>query len=323
VPSRLSCGVLCVTLFRLAPQYTSNIMPNLTQSDASPKDLGDQPPFEESRQPTPGIEKKMQQQPDHGEESYQGRDRLRDKVALITGGDSGIGKAIAIAYAREGAHVAFGYLPAEEEDARDTVRWIESSGRRALPMAGDVQDEPHCRQLVDRTIQELGGLDILVNNAAFQMTHESIEEVSSEEWERTLRTNLSAMFYLCKAALPRMQQGGAIINTTSVQAYQPTGKLLAYATTKGAIVTFTKGLSELAIERGVRVNAVAPGPVWTPLIPATMPEEKVKHFGQNSRLGRPAQPAELAHSYVFLAALEESSYITGSVMDLTGGKMLP
>ncbi|HEY2018508.1 MAG TPA: SDR family oxidoreductase [Bryobacteraceae bacterium] len=294
-----------------------------TTTETHPKDRGQKPPFPEPKQSAPGSEQEMQTRPDHGEQSYRGLDRLRDKVALITGGDSGIGKAVAIAYAREGADVAFSYLPEEEEDARETVHWIEEAGRRALPVPGDLTDENYCRGLVERTLGEFGRLDILVNNAAYQMTHEKLDEFSSEEWDHTFRTNIYAMFHLSKAALPRMKKGGAIINTASVQAYQPKGHLLAYATTKGAIVTFTKALSELAIEEGVRVNAVAPGPVWTPLIPSTMPEEKVKEFGKSDKLERPAQPAELAPAYVFLAATQESSYIVGSVLDLTGGRMLP
>lgn len=298
-------------------------MPSETITERNLKERGEKPPFPEKKQGPPGSEQEMRHKPDHGEDSYRGFDRLRGRAALITGADSGIGKAVAIAYAREGADVAISHLPEEEEDARETVRWVKDAGRRALALPGDVRDERYCRDLVDRTFAEFGRLDILVNNAAFQMTHNSIEEFSSEEWDRTFRTNIYAMFFLSKAALPRMREGGAIINTASVQAYKPTGKLLAYATTKGAIVTFTKALSELAIERGVRVNAVAPGPVWTPLIPSTMPEKKVEQFGQESPLERPAQPAELAPAYVFLAAERESSYITGSVLDLTGGKMLP
>ena len=297
-------------------------MPNSTYVDSDPKDLHDKPPFEEPRQSTPGRETEMRNKPDHGEKTYRGSGRLRGKVALITGGDSGIGRAVAIAYAREGADVAFGFLPEEREDASETTRWIKDAGRKALELPGDIRDESQCRQLVDRTVSELGSLDILVNNAAFQMTHKKLEEFTSEEWDRTFRTNIYAMFYLAKAAVPHMKDGGAIVNTASVQAYQATGQLLAYATTKGAIVTFTKALSELLIEQGIRVNAVAPGPVWTPLIPSTMPEEKVKQFGGNSAMTRPAQPAELAPAYVFLAS-GESSYITGSVMDLTGGKKLP
>jgi hypothetical protein len=291
--------------------------------EKNPKESGKKPPFEEPRQSPPGSEQEMRTKPDHGESSYQGSGRLRDKVALITGADSGIGKAVAIAFAREGADVAFSYLTQEEQDAQETMRWIENAGRRVMPMPGDIKEERYCRDLVERTVGDLGRLDILVNNAAFQMTHQKLEEFSSDEWDHTFRTNIYSMFYLAKAALPRMKSGGAIINTTSVQAYKPNGTLLAYATTKGAIVTFTKALSELAAEQGVRVNAVAPGPVWTPLIPSTMPDEKVKQFGRNDTFERPAQPAELAPAYVFLAATQDSSYITGSVLDLTGGRMLP
>jgi NAD(P)-dependent dehydrogenase (short-subunit alcohol dehydrogenase family) len=298
-------------------------MANQTTTETHPKHRGEKPPFEEKRQNPPGSEQEMRTRPDHGEQSYRGLDRLKEKVALITGGDSGIGKAVAIAYAREGADVAFSYLPEEEKDAQETVQWVREAGRRVLPMPGNLRDEQYCRELVDRTLREFGRLDILVNNAAYQMTHEKLEEFSSEEWDHTFRTNIYAMFHLSKAALPRMQTGGAIINTASVQAYKPNGNLLAYATTKGAIVTFTKALAQLAAEQGVRVNSVAPGPVWTPLIPSTMPDKKVKEFGKQDLLERPAQPAELAPSYVFLAATLESSYITGSVVDVTGGRMLP
>ena len=297
-------------------------MPTETR-EKNPKESGKKPPFEEPQQQPPGSEQEMRTKPDHGESSYRGTERLRDKVALITGADSGIGKAVAIAFAREGADVAFSYLPQEEQDAQETIHWIEDAGRRAMPMPGDLKNEQYCRDLVERTIGDLGKLDILVNNAAFQMTHQKLEEFSSEEWDFTFRTNIYGMFYLSKAGLPRMKEGGAIINTASVQAYKPNGTLLAYASTKGAIVTFTKALSELAAEHGVRVNAVAPGPVWTPLIPSTMPEQKVKQFGKSDTFERPAQPAELAPAYVFLAATQDSSYITGSVLDLTGGRMLP
>lgn len=298
-------------------------MPQNTLTETSdPRQREPKPPLEEARQQPPGTEAKMRTKPDHGEESYRGYGRLQDKVALITGADSGIGRAVAIAYAREGANVCFGHLPEEEKDARETLRWVEEAGRKAIAIPGDIRDERFCREMVDRAMADLGRLDILVNNAAYQMTHNSIEEFSSEEWDRTFRTNIYAMFYLAKAALPRMKPGSAIINTASVQAYQPSGRLLAYASTKGAIVTFTKALAELAVQRGVRVNAVAPGPVWTPLIPSTMPNEKVNRFGGDSPMTRPAQPAELAPAYVFLAC-GESSYVTGSVMDLTGGEMLP
>jgi NAD(P)-dependent dehydrogenase (short-subunit alcohol dehydrogenase family) len=297
-------------------------MPSQT-IESDPKTRGKKPPFDEPKQSPPGSEQEMRNKPDHGEQSYRGFDRLHGKVALITGADSGIGKAVAIAYAREGADVVISYLPEEEQDAQDTVRWIEEAGRRTLAMPGNLTDESYCRELVDRTFSEFGRLDILVNNAAYQMTHQDIEEWSSEEWDHTFRTNIYAMFCLSKAALPRMPKGGAIINTASVQAYEPKGHLLAYATTKGAIVTFTKALSDLAIEKGIRVNAVAPGPVWTPLIPSTMPQEKTKDFGKSDKVERPAQPAELAPAYVFLAATQDSSYITGSIVDLTGGRKLP
>lgn len=297
-------------------------MADRTFMEQHPRELHEKPPFDEPPQATPGIETEMRTKPDHGGESYVGYGRLRNKVALITGADSGIGRAIAIAYAREGADLALGFLPEEHEDAAETVRWVEQAGRKALTVPGDVRDERHCRDLVDKAIASFGRLDVVVNNAAYQMTHEKIEEFSSEEWDRTFRTNIYSMFHISKAALARMEEGGAIINTASVQAYQPKGSLLAYATTKGAIVTFTKALSQLAIERGIRVNAVAPGPVWTPLIPSTMPKPHVSKFGQSSQMERPAQPAELAPAYVYLAT-NDSTYVTGSVMDLTGGKMLP
>jgi NAD(P)-dependent dehydrogenase (short-subunit alcohol dehydrogenase family) len=251
-----------------------------TQIPADPRADYKKPPFEEPFQSPPGRESQMREKPDHGEESYRGLARLRGKAALITGGDSGIGRAIAIAYAREGADIAIAYLPEEEEDAQETARWVEAAGQQCLRVPGDIQDESHCTKLVGQTLDKFGRLDVLVNNAALQRTHEKLEEFSSQEWDQTFRTNIYSMFYLSKIAVPQMKPGSAVINTASVQAYQPNGKLLAYATTKGAIVTFTKALAELAIERGVRVNAVAPGPVWTPLIPSTMPAEKVKHFGE-------------------------------------------
>jgi NAD(P)-dependent dehydrogenase (short-subunit alcohol dehydrogenase family) len=292
----------------------------LKQPAENPKEQGPKPPFPEQQQPPPGLEQQMQPRPDYGEQSYRGSGRLTGKAAIITGGDSGIGRAVALAFAREGADVLISYLN-EEIDAQETVRAVEEAGRTALAIPGDIGDERHCRQIVEQALERFGKLDILVNNAAFQMTHEGIQELSSEEFERTFRTNIFAMFYLCKAALPKMEQGGAIINTTSIQAYQPSSSLLAYASTKGAIVTFTKALAEEAIEQGVRVNAVAPGPVWTPLIPSTMPEQQVRQFGKQTPAGRPAQPAELAPVYVFLAS-PESSYVIGEVIGVTGGKPL-
>jgi NAD(P)-dependent dehydrogenase (short-subunit alcohol dehydrogenase family) len=286
----------------------------------NPTDQQPKPPYPEQRQSPPGLEAEMRPQPDYGLESYRGSGRLLDKAALVTGGDSGIGRAVALAFAREGADVLISYLD-EEPDARQTVRVIEEAGRKAIAVPGDIGDEAHCRRLIRRAIGELGHLDILVNNAAYQMTREGIAGISSEEFDRTLRTNLYAMFYLCKAALPEMREGGTVINTTSIQAYQPSPSLLAYAMTKGAIVTFTKGLAQDAIERGIRVNAVAPGPVWTPLVVSTMPEDHTSQFGENTPMGRAAQPAELAPLYVFLAS-QESSYITGEVVGVTGGKPL-
>jgi NAD(P)-dependent dehydrogenase (short-subunit alcohol dehydrogenase family) len=263
----------------------------------------------------------MHQQPDYGEQTYRGHGRLQGRKALITGADSGIGRAVALAFAREGADVLISYLN-EHEDAKETARIVREAGRKAVTADGTIEDVRHCEELVDRAFRELGGLDILVNNAAFQATHERIEELNPEEWDKTFKTNISAMFYLCRAALPRMPEGSVILNTASVQAYQPSPTLLAYASTKGAIVTFTKALSGLALKQGIRVNAVAPGPVSTPLIPSTMPEKAVREFGKTNPQERPAQPAELAPMYVFLAS-DESRYITGGIFDVTGGKMLP
>ena len=286
-----------------------------------PTEQGAKPPFPTTDIAYPGLESEMEPRPDYGEESYQGHGRLQGRSAIITGGDSGIGRAVAVAFAREGADVLISYL-SEESDAQETARVVKEAGRKAITVGGDIGDEAHCQAIIERAAQEFGQVDILVNNAAFQMSREGIAEISSEEFDRTLKTNLYAMFYLCKAALPRMQAGGVIINTTSIQAYQPSPNLLAYAATKGAIVTFTKGLAKEAIEKGIRVNAVAPGPVWTPLIPATMPPENVEQFGKQSPMGRPAQPVELASSFVFLAS-QESSFITGEVIGVTGGQPLP
>jgi NAD(P)-dependent dehydrogenase (short-subunit alcohol dehydrogenase family) len=286
----------------------------------NPQDKEPKPPFPDQPQEPPGLESEMTPAPDYGEQSYKGSGKLKGKAAIITGGDSGIGRAVALAFAREGADVLISYLN-EEEDAQKTRAVVEKEGRKCLTVAGDIGEEAHCKKIVEQAAKEFGRIDILVNNAAFQMTHDSIQELSSEEFDRTFRTNIYAMFYLCKAALPEMKEGGAIINTASIQAYQPDAMLLAYASTKGAIVTFTKALSEEAIEQGIRVNAVAPGPIWTPLIPATMPEEKVKTFGQDTPMKRAGQPAELAPVFVFLAS-DDSSYITGEVIGVTGGKPL-
>ncbi len=288
-------------------------------SRKDPKTRAPKPPFHERPQKFPGREDKMQLHPDHGEQSYRGLGRLTGKTALITGGDSGIGRAVAIAFAREGANVAISHLHEEESDAQETMQWVEEAGRQGLAIPGDVRDDTYCRKLVQRVSDELGPLNILVNNAAYQMTYENISEISAEEWDQTFRTNIYAMFYLCQAALPHMKPGDVIINTSSIQAYEPNPSLLPYAATKAAIVNFTKGLSKLVLKQGIRVNSVAPGPVWTPLIPATMPEEKTLNFGANTPFERPAQPAELAPLYVFLAS-EESSYVTGEVFGATGGR---
>jgi len=289
-----------------------------------PKAQYPEPPFPKQQQEPPGTEAELKPKADHGQESYEGSGRLTDRVALITGGDSGIGKAVAIAFAREGADVVVSYLGGvEEADAADTAEWVEKAGRRALTVAGDIQDPEFCSSLVKRADDELGHLDILVNNAAWQVSGDRIEEVTTDEWQRIFRTNIEAIFHLSKAAVPRLREGGTIINTTSIQAYSPSPELLPYAATKGAIVTFTKGLAQDpgVLERGLRVNAVAPGPIWTPLIPSTMPPEKAAKFGENTPLGRAGQPAELAPVYVFLAS-QESSYITGEVIGVTGGRPL-
>ena len=270
------------------------------------------------QQNPPGTTAEMMPLPDHGEDSYVGSGKLTGKVALITGADSGIGRAIAIAFAREGADVVLSYL-SEDEDAHSTAKLVEQAGRRALVIAGDITSESHCQHLVDAAVTQLGGLDILVNNAAFQRTYEDISEITAEEWDTTYRTNIYAPFFLSKAAVPHMKRGSSIINTTSIQSKSPSGALLAYASTKGAISNFTAGLAEMLGEKGIRVNAVAPGPIWTPLIPSTMPPERVASFGKDTPLGRVGQPAELAAAYVLLAS-KEASYMTGSVIAVTGGE---
>jgi hypothetical protein len=256
---------------------------------------------------------------DHGEQSYRGCGRLRGRAAIITGGDSGIGRAVALAFAREGADVLISYL-SEHEDARESVRLVEDAGRRAVAVAGDVGEISHCAAIVDRAMAEFERLDILVNNAAYQQVHDSITEHPAEEIEHIFRTNILAMFWLCQAAVPHMRDGAAIINTASIQAYEPSPTLLPYATTKGAIVTFTKGLAQELTPKGIRVNAVAPGPVWTPLIPMSMPEEQIEQFGADTPVGRTAQPAELAPPYVFLAS-DEARFVSGEILAVTGGKL--
>jgi NAD(P)-dependent dehydrogenase (short-subunit alcohol dehydrogenase family) len=270
------------------------------------------------QQTPPGSHAAMEPVPDCGEASYVGSGRLEGKVALVTGGDSGIGRAVAIAYAREGADVAISYL-SEQEDAEDTAGWVEKAGRKALLLPGDVSDPEHCREIVRRTVEELGGLDVLVSNAAYQMNHDTIEEVSDEEWQHTFATNIHAMFYLVKAALPHLGEGSSIIGSSSVNSDMPSAQLAPYASTKAAIANFCASLAQMLGPRGIRVNSVAPGPIWTPLIPSTMPEEKVEAFGDDTPLGRPGQPAELAGTYVLLAS-DEGSYMSGARIAVTGGR---
>ncbi len=285
-----------------------------------PREQEPKPPYGNMPQDAPGQASKLDPPANYGEHNYVGSGQLQDRVALITGADSGIGRAVALAFAREGADVLISYL-SEEEDAQETARLVTESGRKAVTVPGDISEEAHCQALVQRAVQEFRRVDILVNNAAFQRTYQNIEEISSEEWDYTFRTNIYAMFYLVKAALPHMPPGGSIINTTSIQSYQPDASLLAYATTKGAITNFTKALAEDVAKQGIRANAVAPGPIWTPLIPSTMDPEKVKNFGGDTPLGRAGQPSELAPVYVLLAS-QAASYITGQVYGVTGGDPL-
>ena len=276
------------------------------------------PPLPAQQQPMPGLTEAMDPRPDHGETSYVGSGKLKGLKALVTGGDSGIGRAVCLAFAREGADVFIAYLE-EDEDAEETRRLVEEAGQKAILAAGDISDPAFCRRLVDDAADALGGLDILVNNAAHQATFEKVEDIPDSEWEHTFAVNIHSMFYLSKAAIKYMKEGGSIINTASINSDNPNPTLLAYATTKGAIHNFTAGLAQSLAPRGIRVNAVAPGPIWTPLIPSTMPEEAVKNFGKSVPMGRPGQPAELATAYVMLAD-PRSSYVSGATIAVTGGK---
>ena len=284
-----------------------------------PREAGPKPPFPQQPQSHPGSVRHMNPAADHGEDSYQGTGKLKGRVAIITGGDSGIGRAVAIAFAKEGADVVISFLPEEQADADDTAAVIERTGGRIAKVAGDLRNRETIDKLISIAERQFGGLDIVINNAGYQMSHEDIQELSPEEFEHTFRTNVFATFLLSQAALKKLPAGGVILNTTSIQAYDPSPQLVVYAATKAAILSMTKSIADLAIKQGVRVNAVAPGPVWTPLIPSTMPEEKVKKFGSNTGFGRPAQPVELARVFVFLAS-DDASYVTGEVYGATGGR---
>jgi NAD(P)-dependent dehydrogenase (short-subunit alcohol dehydrogenase family) len=269
------------------------------------------------QQTPPGSEAALHPKADHGETSYRGSGRLQDKATVITGGDSGIGRAVALAYAREGADVLISYLN-EHDDAKETARLVEEAGRRAILVPGDLANPAHCRAVIERAVNEFGRIDVLVNNAAFQMSHESIEDIPDDEWDYTFQVNITAMFHLCKAAVKHMPSGSSIINTTSINSDKPKPTLLAYATTKGAIANFTGGLSQLLADKGIRVNSVAPGPIWTPLIPSTMPADEVESFGDETPMKRPGQPKEVAPVFVMLAS-DEASYISGARIAVTGG----
>jgi len=284
-----------------------------------PREIHERPPYSAKQQPPPGNEEEMSPKVDHGELSYKGTGRLKGRRALITGADSGIGRAVALAFAREGADVAISFL-SEETDAREIERLVLEAGRKAVLLPGDIAEHSVSAAVARKAIDEFGGIDILVNNAAFQRTYEKIEDISDDAFEETYRVNVFAMFRLCKAILPHMEKGGSIINTASIQSFDPSPSLIAYASTKAAIVSFTRSLAGLAIKQGVRVNAVAPGPVWTPLIPSTLPQDKVKQFGSQTAFGRAAQPAEIAPIFVFLAS-DQASYVTGEVYGATGGQM--
>ncbi|MET1053569.1 MAG: SDR family oxidoreductase [Mycetocola sp.] len=277
--------------------------------------------FPRQEQDQPGLTSQTQPRPDHGEDSYVGTDKLTDRVALITGGDSGIGRAVAIAFAREGADVAISYLPDEQDDAEDTATWVEKAGRRALLLPGDVRDEQYSSDIVELTVEEFGRLDILVLNAAYQENRTGLENIPTEEFDRVFKTNLYGPMWTARAAIPHLKPGASILTTSSIQAFQPSSELIDYAMTKAAQVVFTKALADSLGGRGIRVNAVAPGPIWTPLIPATSWPDKVVTFGQDTPLGRAGQPAELAPAYVYLAS-DAASYVSGAVLPVTGGKAL-
>ena len=289
-----------------------------TRQLVDPRNAFPRPPFPRQEQQMPGRDFLLEPKPDHGEDSYVGEGRLAGLATIVTGADSGIGKAVAIAFAREGADVVVAYHEADD-DARATVELVEAEGRRAISAKGDLQDESHCRRVVEQARDELGRVDVLVNNAAYQQRYESIEDITTEDWERTIRTNLTATFWMCRESVGAMEPGASIINVSSIQARDPSPNLLAYATTKGALVTFSQALSGMLAEQGIRVNVVAPGPVWTPLVAATTDPEQLSQFGADGPIGRPAQPVELAPAFVFLAS-PAASFITGAVIPVTGGE---
>jgi NAD(P)-dependent dehydrogenase (short-subunit alcohol dehydrogenase family) len=316
----LSTGLLAAMSGTALAQETNAHAADATASLRNPVTAYPRPPFPRQQQEPPGLAREMTPRPDHGETSYRGSGRLAGRKALITGGDSGIGRAAAIAFTREGADVAFGYLPVEEPDAREVVDLIRQAGRKAVPLPGDIRDAAFCRQLVADAVRELGGLDILVNNAAKQHAVDSLTDISDEQFDATFKTNVYAMFWITKAALPHLAAGAAIINTSSVNAYDPSENIVDYAATKGAIMIFTKGLAKQLAKKGIRVNAVAPGPFWTPLQPSGgQPPDKLPEFGAETPMGRPGQPAELAPIYVLLAT-DEATYTTGQVFAAVGGR---
>jgi NAD(P)-dependent dehydrogenase (short-subunit alcohol dehydrogenase family) len=317
--STLLAGPLLMAAAAGAGAAPENAQPHSSRPMQNPLNEYPKPPFKEQHQEPPGLACRMEPPPDHGETTYKGSGKLVGRKALITGGDSGMGRAAAIAFAREGADVAFGYLPVEEPDAKAVVELIEAEGRKAAPLPGDIRDEAFCQKLVADAMERLGGLDILVNNAAMQRYQESLTDISTDQFDQTFRTNVYSMFWITKAALPHLKPGSTIICTTSINAYDPSPGILDYAMTKGAVAIFIKGLSKQLIPKGIRVNGVAPGPVWTPLQPSGgQSTQKLVKFGSDVPMGRPGQPAELASVYVFLAS-QESSYVSGEIYGITGG----
>ena len=293
-------------------------MPNDRLEMQDPRTQYPQPPFQPQHQSHPGLAREMSPQPDNGESSYTGSGKLKGRKALVTGADSGIGRAVAIAFAREGADVAIGYLPSEEADAKDVLKLIEKAGVKAVAVPGDITEESFCKAMVERAEKELGGLDILVNNASTMSSHSDLLEVTSADFDKTMKTNVYSLFWITQAAIPRLKPGSSIVNTASVQAYEPSRGIVVYAMTKSAIVTFTKGMAKQLIDKGIRINAVAPGPFWTPIQPAGQPPEKLAELGKEVTLGRPGQPVEIAPVYVLLAS-QEGSYTTGEIYGVTGG----